>query len=152
VFASDLWEPSVRYGEDDHPSPPDLWEIMALGKASEPNLLDPDWRIPILEWMVEGKLPTDSTEARRIARRVKSFRLIDGDLYQRGATRILMCCLLTNQGRQLLQDIHVGACGHHVAPRAIVRSAFRQGFYWPTTVADAKNIVRTCEGCQFHAR
>jgi hypothetical protein len=53
---------------------------MALGEASEPNLEDPDWRIPIQEWMVDGKLPTDNTEARRIARWARSFRLIGGDL------------------------------------------------------------------------
>jgi hypothetical protein len=82
VFASNLRQPSVRYGEDDHPSPPDLQEVMTLGEASEPNLEAPDWGIPIFDWMVEGKLPTDSTEARRIALRAKSFRLIDGDLYQ----------------------------------------------------------------------
>ena len=31
-------------------------------------------------------------------------------------------------------------------------NAFRQGFYWPTAVADATRIVRTCKGCQFYAR
>jgi hypothetical protein len=31
-------------------------------------------------------------------------------------------------------------------------NAFRQGFYWPTTVADANEIMRTCEGCQLYAR
>jgi transposase InsO family protein len=31
-------------------------------------------------------------------------------------------------------------------------NAFRQGFYWPTAVADTTEIVRTCEGCQFYAR
>jgi hypothetical protein len=31
-------------------------------------------------------------------------------------------------------------------------NAFRQGFYWPTAVADASEIVHTCEGCQFYAR
>jgi hypothetical protein len=30
-------------------------------------------------------------------------------------------------------------------------NAFRQGFYWPTAVTDASEIVRTCEGCQFYA-
>jgi hypothetical protein len=40
---------------------------MALGEDSKPNLEDLDWRISILEWMVEGKLPTGITEARRIA-------------------------------------------------------------------------------------
>jgi hypothetical protein len=45
-----------------------------------------------------------------------------------------------------------GACGHHATPRALVGNDFRQGFYWPTAVADATRIVRTCEGCQFYAR
>jgi hypothetical protein len=51
------------------------------------------------------------------------------------------------QGRELLRDIHKGVCGHHAAPRTVVGNAFRQGFYWPTAVADASEIVRTCEGC-----
>jgi hypothetical protein len=33
-----------------------------------------------------------------------------------------------------------------------VGNAFRQGFYWPTVVADATRIVRSCRGCQFYAR
>jgi hypothetical protein len=45
-----------------------------------------------------------------------------------------------------------GACGHHASPRALVGNAFRQGFYWPTAVADATRIVRSCQGCQFYAR
>jgi hypothetical protein len=45
-----------------------------------------------------------------------------------------------------------GACGHHAAPRPLVGNAFRQGFYWPTAVADATRIVRTCQWCQFYTR
>jgi hypothetical protein len=33
-----------------------------------------------------------------------------------------------------------------------VGNVFRQGFYWPTAVTDASEIMRTCEGCQFYAR
>jgi transposase InsO family protein len=33
-----------------------------------------------------------------------------------------------------------------------VGNTFRQGFYWPTAVANASEIMRTCEGCQFYAR
>jgi hypothetical protein len=61
VFASDLRVPSVCCDEDDHPSAPEPPKAMALGEAPKPNLEDPDRRIPILEWMVEGKLPTNST-------------------------------------------------------------------------------------------
>jgi hypothetical protein len=63
-----------------------------------------------------------------------------------------MRCILGNQGRELLQEIQASTCGHHACPRTLVGKAFRQGFYWPTAVADSKDIVRRYEGCQFYAR
>jgi hypothetical protein len=63
-----------------------------------------------------------------------------------------MQCILRDQGHELLQEIHAGTCGHHASPRTLVGKAFRQGFYWPTAVADSKDIVWHCEGCQFYAR
>ena len=62
-----------------------------------------------------------------------------------------MKCILTDQGKQLLLEVHVGIYGHHAAPRSLVKKAFRQGFYWPTALRDAEDI-RRCEGCQFYAR
>jgi hypothetical protein len=46
----------------------------------------------------------------------------------------------------------LGGLRHHAAPRTLIENAFRQGFYWPTAVADATRIVRSCRGCQFYAR
>jgi transposase InsO family protein len=74
------------------------------------------------------------------------------ELYHRSPSGILQRCISIAEGQELLQEIHSGACGHHGAPRALVGNAFRQGFYWPTAVADATRIVRTCQGCQFYAR
>jgi hypothetical protein len=99
----------------------------------EPALVKADWRDKYVAWMARGELPSDRAEARRIARMAKSFALVDAELYKRA----------------LLRDIHAGICGHHAAPRTLVGNAFRQGFYWPTAVADASEIVRTYEGCQF---
>jgi hypothetical protein len=89
-----------------------------------------------------------------LARRTKSFVLLgDGkELYHCSPSGILQRCISIAEGQELLREIHSGACGHHAAPRALVGNAFRQGFYWPTAVADATRIVRTCEGCQFYAR
>jgi hypothetical protein len=97
---------------------------MAIDQPSELNLEYPDWRFPILEWLVEGKLPPDQTEARRIARRAKAFVLIDNELYKRGAAGILIWCILEDQGRELLQEIHADTCGHHTGPRTLVGKAF----------------------------
>ena len=33
----------------------------------------------------------------------------------------------------------------------ITRRAFRKGFYWPITVAEAQKLVRNCQNCQMSA-
>jgi hypothetical protein len=111
-----------------------------------------DWRAKYLAWIDQGELPSDRSEARRIARKAKSFTIIDDELYKRAMSGVLQRCIPIPHSRELIRDIHVGMCGHHAAPRTLVRNAFRQGFYWPTAVADANEVVRTREGCQFYAR
>ncbi|XP_073367681.1 uncharacterized protein [Aegilops tauschii subsp. strangulata] len=49
------------------------------------------------------------------------------------------------QGGKLLADIHGGDCGHHSSSRTLVGKAFRSGFYWPTTLNDAAELVKSCE-------
>jgi transposase InsO family protein len=119
---------------------------------TEPVPRAEDWRDKYIAWMDRGELPPDRSEARRITRIAKSFALVDGELYKRAASGVLQQCVPIPQGRELLRDIHAGVCGHHAAPRTLVGNAFRQGFYWPTAVADVSEIVCTCEGCQFYAR
>jgi ribonuclease HI/transposase InsO family protein len=170
VFSRDLHQPSVK--TDDTPEPekvsalpeapsaqpeaPSAPEGEALRVEEERNGVSPnwDWQTPYLQYLHRGELPLDWAEARRLARRAKSFVLLgDGkEPYHRSPSGILQRCISIAEGQELLQEIHSGACGHHVAPRALVGNAFRQGFYWPTAVANATRIVRTCQGCQFYAR
>jgi hypothetical protein len=128
----------------------------ALRVEGEQSKVTPNqnWQTPYLQYLHRGELPLDQAEAWRLARRAKSFVLLgDGkELYHRSPSGILQRCIPIAEGQELLQEIHSGACGHHAAPRTLVGNAFRQGFYWPTAVADATRIVRTCEGCQFYAR
>nr|AAL68846.1 putative GAG-POL precursor [Sorghum bicolor] len=165
VFVSDLYKPSVDYkgdrGSDELPNEPSsdprdsaALEQEAMDIEPEPPVSDdsPDWCYPLLQRLVDSTLPPDLAEARRVARRAKTFVLLDGEMYKRSASGVLMRCIPRQEGIKLLQDVHSGACGHHTAPRTLVGNAFRQGFYWPTPVADATEIVRTCEGCQFYAR
>jgi ribonuclease HI len=77
VFASDQHKPFVRAEGEKLPEEEEP-EVMAIDQPPELNLKDPDWRFPILEWLVEGKQPSDQMEARRIARRAKAFILIEG--------------------------------------------------------------------------
>ena len=53
-------------------------------------------------------LPIDKMEPRRLARRAMSFILTKGELYKRSHTGILQRCIPTEQGKDLLEDIHGG--------------------------------------------
>jgi hypothetical protein len=126
------------------------YEVEAMDTEPAPHT--EDWQAKYLAWMDRGELPSDRSEARRIARMAKLFTLIDCELYKRSTSGVLQWCIPIPQGRELLQDIHSGVCGHHAAPHTLVGNAFHQGFHWPTAATDASEIVRTCEGCQFYAR
>jgi hypothetical protein len=52
-----------------------------------------DWRDKYIAWMDRGELPSDRSEARRIARMAKSFTLVDGELYKRATSSILQRCV-----------------------------------------------------------
>ena len=111
-----------------------------------------DWRVPLLDRLTQGVLPVNRAEAQRLARRAKTYVVSDGELYKQSPFDILQRCITTGEGQALLWDLHVGAYGHHAAPRTLIGNAFRQGFYWPTAVADATKLVHSCEGCQYYAR
>jgi hypothetical protein len=108
--------------------------------GSDPLL---DWRALYLNCLVREILPADKVEARRLARHAKSYVIIKGELYKKSHTKVLQRCIPTKQGRKLLEDIHRSACGHHAMPRILIGNAFRQGFNWPTVVANATHIVHT---------
>jgi ribonuclease HI/transposase InsO family protein len=150
VFSRDIHQPSVK------PEVSSAAEGEALRVEGERNGVtpNPNWQAPYLEYLLRGELPLDKAKARRLARRAKSFFLLgdEKELYHRSPSGILQRCISVAEGQELLRKIHSGACGHHAAPRALVGSAFRQGFYWPTAVADTTRIVRSCQGCQFYAR
>ena len=90
----------------------------------EPNPLV-DWRTLYLNYLLHDTLPTDKANARWLARRTKSFILVEGELYKRSHTGILQHCIPIEQGKRLLSDIHGGVFGHHAAPRTLVGNTFR---------------------------
>jgi ribonuclease HI len=93
----------------------------------------------------------DGVIDKRVAIRVRNYHIIDSNLYRKGVCAPLLKCISVTEGKQLLHEIHNGMCSHHLGTRALVQKAFRQGFYWPSAVADAHDIVRQCPECQRHA-
>jgi hypothetical protein len=56
-----------------------------------------------------------------------------------------MLYITQEEGDKLLAEIHGGECGSHSSSRTLVGKAFRHGFYWPTALQDAAELVRSCK-------
>jgi hypothetical protein len=79
--------------------------------------------------------------------------LVDNNLMRKSANEgILQKSITHEEGVELLLKIHSGSYGNHAASRNLASKAFRAGFYWPTAIFDAEDLVRCCEGCQFFAK
>jgi hypothetical protein len=116
-------------------------------------MIDVDWRQPFIDYIHEQKVASDKNLADQLIRRAKFYVLVGDKLYRRDTTSgVLMKCVPREEGRDILEEIHKGVCGNHASSRTLVSKAFRRAFYLPTTLGDAEELVRRCQGCQYFAK
>jgi ribonuclease HI len=96
---------------------------------SQPRSDPDDWREPIIRYIMNEEELDDKAAAERVARQSAHYTLIGDTLYRRGVIGVLMKCIHSTIGKQLLEEIHAGQCGVHAASRTLVRKVFRSGFY-----------------------
>jgi hypothetical protein len=111
------------------------------------------WTQDFIDYIKENKLPSNKEEATRIIRRSKNYVLVGDNLYRRAvSSEVLLKCISRKEGKEILDEIHLGCYGNHTASRTLVGKTFRTGFYWPTALKDAEELVRQCKGCQMFPR
>jgi hypothetical protein len=126
VFIHELHAPSIQ-----EPAPTTT-EPLLPPAGQEVMMIDVDWRQPFIDYIREQKVPTDKNLAVQLIRRAKSYVLVGDKLYRQGATSgVLMKCVLREEGKGILEEIHKGVCGNHASSRTLVSKAFRRAFYWP---------------------
>jgi hypothetical protein len=111
-----------------------------------------DWILELKAFLINSRLPEDEEEAERIVRQASGYCIKDGDLYQCCPNGVALKCISTHQGQELLRDIHTDEYGHHASAATLATKAYRCGFYWPSALEDAEEMVKRCEACQFHAK
>ena len=71
------------------------------------NSLTWDWRSPLLSYLLQGKLPSDKNEARRIIVRAARFTTVGDDLYRHTFTgEPLLRCVSPSEANYVLREIH----------------------------------------------
>jgi ribonuclease HI len=97
VFSRDIYQPSVTLDDAPEPDETSAAEGEALRIEEERNGVapNPNWQTPYLQYLLRGELPLDKAEARRLARRAKSFVLLGDEkkLYHRSPSGIIQRCI-----------------------------------------------------------
>ena len=112
----------------------------------------PSWIDPIWNYIIDGRLPDDPKEVAKI--RARSARLTNykGSLYKRGFFTPFLKCIAGEDTKYVLREVHEGICGNHIGAWALAGKVLRQGYYWPTILKDATDLVKRCRICQEHAK
>jgi ribonuclease HI len=147
VFVQDLRKPSIKLLDPDNQELPPHDLNSAPPREVLMSKKEDDWRKPFIDFILHQLVPDDKVERDRITRRSANYVVIGNDLYRKAASTILR-----SEGLQLLAEVHSGECGCHATSTNLVGKAYRSGFYWPTAMTDAKDLVKRCKGCQFFAK
>ena len=106
------------------------------------------WMTPIVSFLLDGRLPQDAKEAKKIKKRAARFTILNDTLYKRGFSMPYLKCVDEDEAKYILEEIHQGVCGDHVDPRSLVSKVIRTCYFWPTMQMDAVKLIKKCDQCQ----
>ena len=107
---------------------------------------------PIWDYLIEGLLPDDLKEAFKLRTKSVRFTIHKGSLYKRGFFTPILKCIARKDADYALREVHESICGNHIGAQALAGKFLRQGYYWPTMLRDATDLVRKCKICREHAK
>ncbi|GJX67310.1 reverse transcriptase domain-containing protein [Tanacetum coccineum] len=139
-----LTKPPIRRGQDKRST--EYEEINTIVEEEEDK-----WMTPIIRCLEEGVWPKDKNESRCLRTKINQYTLEDGVLFKKGYLVPMLRCVGPLQANYVIREIHMGSCGMHSGPHAVIRKAIRHGYYWPIMHEDAKQEVQKCDACQIHS-
>ena len=126
--------------------------IDLYGEEVAPIESEPSWMDPIWDYLIDGCLPDNPREASKIRTRSSRFTNHKGSLYNRGFFTPILKCIAGKYADYVLKEVHESVCGNHIRTRTLAGKVLRQGYYWPTMLRDATDLVRKCRLCQEQAK
>ncbi|GAA0182370.1 hypothetical protein LIER_30365 [Lithospermum erythrorhizon] len=78
-----------------------------------------DWKTDIAKFLLEGSLPADPNEARKLQIRSLRFCLYEGELYRKSFDGPLLLCVSQENVQKVLYEVHRGWCDSHIGRRSL---------------------------------
>ena len=110
-----------------------------------PMMTVSSWMDPIWDYLLNGTLPSDLKGASKLRARLARFALLRGTFYKRGFSAPVLKCIGKEDANFVLREVHEGVCGNHIGARTLAGKTLRRGYYWPTMLKDATELVRKCK-------
>ncbi|KAM1489391.1 hypothetical protein TB1_031726 [Malus domestica] len=79
----------------------------------------PNWQDFIIDYLVNGTLPMERLESRKLQTKATRYYIWNGILVQRSYTRPHLCYLALPYDLKVLSSIHKGVCGNYFVGRSL---------------------------------
>ena len=112
----------------------------------------PSWMDPIWDYLVDRILLSDLKEASKLKTRSARFTIHQGTLYKRGFSTPILKSIGKEDANYVLREVHEGIYSNNIGARSLAEKTLRQGYYWPTMLKDATELVKKYKICQEHAQ
>ncbi|KAG7567536.1 Ribonuclease H-like superfamily [Arabidopsis thaliana x Arabidopsis arenosa] len=110
-----------------------------------------DWRGPIKNFILNGELPSNKWQARKLRIISAKYCIIKESLYKRGVSDPYLLCIFGPKVEIVTSEVHEGLCGSHSSGRAMAFKIKRLGYFWPSMISDCIDYAKRCKKCQMHA-
>ena len=117
-----------------------------------PVMFEPSWMDLIWDYLVDGTMTSDPKEASKLRARSTRFTVHRGTLYKRGFSTPILKYVGKEDANYILREVHEGIYGNHIGAQTLAGKTLRPGYYWPTMLKDATELVRKCKACQEHVK
>ncbi|XP_071700352.1 uncharacterized protein [Rutidosis leptorrhynchoides] len=141
----------------DHFTKKVMVEVMERKSTEEDTLMatvtteEECWMTPFIRHLTDGTLPEDKLQAHRIRMRAPMYYFKNGILYRKSFTEPYLRCVGPTQAKEIIWEMHEGACSTYSSYRTIVSRIKRVGYFWPHMYRDTYDLIVNCEACQIHA-
>ncbi|KAG7557044.1 Integrase catalytic core [Arabidopsis suecica] len=136
--------------DPDIPSEPEPRKFILKDNTSA-NDWGADWRVPIKNFILNGELPSNKWQARKLRIISAKYCIIKESLYKRGVSDPYLLCIFGPEVEIVTSEVHEGLCGSHSSGRAMAFKIKRLGYFWPTMISDCIDYAKRCKKCQMHA-